>query len=283
MLGGSATSMAILLNIGLLLGGVTNVQGLTDISGNDNTAANYDSDIYKSPAVDSLSSAYGTPSPAHEPVPLKTKTVDNRCPRRTAEPHPRPHIPNNYFLGCPPGFICRPNDRPYCEFEPLPELEFVCNPEDCYRAPEPPKPKEINPDQDITEHIIPLLPPYYVLDPYEFGLDNSVFYRANNTVSEQWLLGNRISPSGNLALSLSVSVPIYKRQPLLDLDAKGKVGPLKLGGKADVELGGKTELDINASLGEGRGRSANCLSKCRMSFSFRMFDYILTGNAQRTL
>jgi hypothetical protein len=84
-----------------------------------------------------------------------------------------PEFPKDYTWGCKPGYICSPKDR--CDTEPPPSRYFACVPEDCVKAPPVPKEQDWPKDLKHLNGTYIVTPPFYPLDPYKFGLNDSIF------------------------------------------------------------------------------------------------------------
>ena len=106
------------------------------------------------------------------------------CPPRTINPtftaqYP---IPTEFTWGCPPGYLCKP-DQINCNFEAgLPSEEFYCSPDQCIAASAPGVPQLWDPT--IYGNSSPATDPslrftvidhYFNMNPQDFGLTYDIF------------------------------------------------------------------------------------------------------------
>lgn len=108
------------------------------------------------------------------PTMIRTSTIvgERRCTLRPA-PTIYKRFPVDYTWGCSPGFICSPPDR--CVSEPPLPPRFGCATEECVPAPPCPPVQPFPEDPRGMKAFYKLTPPLYPLDPYKFGLDESIF------------------------------------------------------------------------------------------------------------
>lgn len=109
-------------------------------------------------------------------VTTTTEFVVPSCPAPTPTPAPTAQLQNSSTWGCPPGYFCAPPKPAGCVvFEGPPPDNYVCQPSECVIAPKFTPVTWGTPIYSNDTSFYPLQPPYFNLDPQEFGLSFGIF------------------------------------------------------------------------------------------------------------